>query len=89
VPEFLPALDRTLELEADVSSTNSPPPKAIGPRKDLEEAREPILGVERSRVRPCTVVEAEKVEPPPSATLESFPATVDPRVSIPDAPASV
>jgi hypothetical protein len=37
-------------------------------------------------VRPCTIVEAEKVEPPPSATLELLPAAVEPSVSIPDAP---
>jgi hypothetical protein len=36
-------------------------------------------------VRPCTTVEAEKVEPPPSATLVPLPAAVEPRVSIPDA----
>jgi hypothetical protein len=48
VPEFLPALDQTLELEANVASTNSPPPEAIGPGKDLEERmrklRNPSLG---------------------------------------------
>jgi hypothetical protein len=37
VPEFLPTLDRTLELEVDVASTNLPPPEAIGLGKDLEE----------------------------------------------------
>jgi hypothetical protein len=37
VLEFLPALDRTLELEGDVASTNSPPPEATRPEKDLKE----------------------------------------------------
>jgi hypothetical protein len=49
-PEYLPALDRTLELKADVASTNSPPPEAIGLGKDLEERmrmlRNPSLGSE-------------------------------------------
>jgi hypothetical protein len=48
--EFLPALDQTLELEADVVSTNSPPPETIGPGKDLEERtgklKNPTLGSE-------------------------------------------
>jgi hypothetical protein len=34
-PEFLPALDQTLELEADVVGTNSLPPEAIGPGRIL------------------------------------------------------
>jgi hypothetical protein len=34
-PEFLPALDQTLELEADVVGTNSPAPEAIGPGRIL------------------------------------------------------
>jgi hypothetical protein len=50
VPEFLPALDRTLELKADIASTNSLPPEAIGPGKDLEERMRklgnPLLGSE-------------------------------------------
>jgi hypothetical protein len=41
-------LDRTLELEVDITGTNSPPPKAIGPGKDLTESprklRNPSLG---------------------------------------------
>jgi hypothetical protein len=37
VLEFLSALDRTLELEAGVTSTKSPSPEAIGLGKDLEE----------------------------------------------------
>jgi hypothetical protein len=49
-PEFLPALDQTLEHKADVVSTNSPPLEAIGPGKDLEERmgklRNPSLGSE-------------------------------------------
>jgi hypothetical protein len=34
-PEFLPALDQTLELKADVAGTNSLPPEAIGPSRIL------------------------------------------------------
>jgi hypothetical protein len=49
-PEFLPALDQTLELETDIMSTNSPPPEAIELGKDLEERtrklRDPTLGSE-------------------------------------------
>jgi hypothetical protein len=48
--EFLPTLDQTLELKAEVVSTNSPPPEAIRPGKDLEERtgklRNPTLGPE-------------------------------------------
>jgi hypothetical protein len=51
--EFLPALDQTLELEANVASTNSPPPEAIGLREDLEERMmnlgNPSLGPEGLR----------------------------------------
>jgi hypothetical protein len=50
VPEFLLALDQTLELEADVASTNSPPPEAIELQEDLEERMRklgnPSLGLE-------------------------------------------
>jgi hypothetical protein len=53
VPEFLPALDRILEIKADIVSTNSLPPEAIGPREDLEERtrklRNPTLGSESLR----------------------------------------
>jgi hypothetical protein len=38
-PEFLPALDQTLELEVDVAGTNSPPPEAIGPGMILRRER--------------------------------------------------
>jgi hypothetical protein len=38
-PEFLPHLDQTLELEADIVGTNSPPPKAIGPGRILRRER--------------------------------------------------
>jgi hypothetical protein len=37
---------------------------------------------------PWDTVEAGKVESPPTTTLGSFPAMVEPRESIPDAPAS-
>jgi hypothetical protein len=37
MPEFLPALDQTLEHEAVVTCNNPPPPKAFGLGKDLEE----------------------------------------------------
>jgi hypothetical protein len=53
VPEFLSALDQTLELKADVASTNSLPPEAIGPGEDLEERTRnlgnPSLGPEGLR----------------------------------------
>jgi hypothetical protein len=37
MPEFLPALDQTLELQAVVACTNPLPHKAFGPGEDLEE----------------------------------------------------
>jgi hypothetical protein len=38
-PGFLPALDQTLELKADIAGTNSPPPEAIGPGRILRRER--------------------------------------------------
>jgi hypothetical protein len=38
-PEFLSALDQTLELEVDAAGTNSPPPEAIGPARILRRER--------------------------------------------------
>jgi hypothetical protein len=50
MPEFLQALDQTLELKAVIACTNPPPPKAIGPWEDLEERTRklgnPSLGLE-------------------------------------------
>jgi hypothetical protein len=37
MPEFLAALDQTIELEAVIACTNPLPPEAIGPGEDLEK----------------------------------------------------
>jgi hypothetical protein len=63
MPEFLHALDQTLELKAVVTCTNPPPLKAIGPGGILRRERgslgtHPWAG--GSRVRPCDVVKAQE-----------------------------
>jgi hypothetical protein len=72
VPEFLPALDWTLELEANVTSTNSPTPKAIGPGKGLEERMSklgnPSMGSEClgwGRASPSKLGRSSRRRPPP------------------------
>jgi hypothetical protein len=87
MPKFLPALDQTLELKVVIACTNPPPPEAIGLGDDLEERTRklgsPSLGPEDLGWGRAMPTKPGKVKPPPSATLESSPTMIEPRVSIP------